>query len=236
MASVSSPLHARSTCTEAPARGRCYSQTPSCGGTGRFPVMVYLLPVYTNTKKWPRFWQVIDSRWSRTLTESLSHRCFLTVTAVTSHRLLSHHLFYTFTPGASLTCVSSSVLRFSRWISHGSDEWSGWKGRSFSSWLLLVATMVMGGWQREREARWASSDRWSTEAPPTSCQNKNTIKPEWEKIFVVIVEAPTAVCFCVISKTLLWVFSAQSNQVTFDLKTKAKKWWALISQNTVPWD
>lgn len=46
---MSSPLHARSTCTEAPARGRCYSQTPSCGGTGRFPVMVYLLPVYTNT-------------------------------------------------------------------------------------------------------------------------------------------------------------------------------------------
>lgn len=135
-----------------------------------------------------------------------------------------------------LTCVSSSVLRFSRWMSHGSDEWSGWKGRSFGSWLLLVATMVMGGWQREREARWASSDRWSTEAPPTSCQNKNTIKPEWEKIFVVIVEAPTAVCFCVISRTLLWVFSAQSNQVTFDLKAKAKKWWALISQNTVPWD
>lgn len=105
----------------------------------------------------------------------------LPVTAVTSHRLSSHHSFYTCTKGASLTCVSSSVLRFIRWMSHGSDDWSGWKGRSFGSWLLLGATMVMGGWQREREARWASSDRWSTEAPPTSCQNKNTIKPEWEK-------------------------------------------------------
>lgn len=72
MASVLSPLHARSTCTEALVWGRCYSQTPSCGERGRLPVMVYLLPVYTNTKKWPRYWQVINSCWSRTSTGSLS--------------------------------------------------------------------------------------------------------------------------------------------------------------------
>ena len=72
-----------------------------------------------------------------------------------------------------LTWASSSVLRFSRWMSHGSDELSGRNGRSFGSLVLLWVTMVTGGWQRESEDRWASSDKWSTEAPPTSCQKTN---------------------------------------------------------------
>lgn len=48
------------------------------------------------------------------------------------------------------------------------------KGRSFGSRSSPVATIVIGGWEREREERWASSDRCSTEAPPTSCHERNS--------------------------------------------------------------
>lgn len=68
------------------------------------------------------------------------------------------------------TCWSSIILRFSRWMSHGSDERNGLNGRSFGSWFSLGATMVIGGWERKSELRWASRDKCSTEAPPTSCQ------------------------------------------------------------------
>lgn len=91
-----------------------------------------------------------------------------------------------------LTCGSSIVLRFSRWMSHGSDERSGRNGCSFGSWLSLGATMVIGGWERKSKLRWASRDRCSTEAPPTSCQkNKlesvkkicsNNLPQEWHHI------------------------------------------------------
>lgn len=72
----------------------------------------------------------------------------------------------------NITCASSIVLRFSRWMSHGRDRLRGRKGRSFGSWLSPGPTMVRGGWQRESEVRWASSDRCSTEVLPASCQKK----------------------------------------------------------------
>lgn len=138
------PPRARSTCTAEAHQVWSHSRSPSGGGAEPLPVTEFLLPVYRNAQKV----RLISKR----------HRMFSTLLANVD----------------SATCSSSSVLKFRRWTSHGSEERSGRKGRSFGSCASPLVTIVIGGWERAREVRWASSDRCSTEAPPTSCQEINS--------------------------------------------------------------
>lgn len=148
------PPHAHSMCSSVQAQGQRYSQNPSCGGGEPLPVMDFLLPVQHK--------HLFSFIFYFTCSSEINY-----ISQDASVQNFSNQEF----PGVALTCGSSSVLRFSRWTSHGSDKCSGRNGRIFGSWLLLGATMVIGVWERERELRWASRDRCS-EAPPTSCQKK----------------------------------------------------------------
>lgn len=149
-------------CMVASAPGQSYSHNLSCGREEPLPGMDFLLPVQHKPKLCNRF-----------LFTCISEVTYVSVSA------LVQNSFDQVCPGVALTCGSSSVLRFSRWTSHGSDECSGRKVCIFGSWLLLMVTMEIGGLERERELRWASRERCSTEAPLTSCQKQDQVSVSW---------------------------------------------------------